>query len=260
MEAPIDKVKRIDEYGISYALDLEFELHLVKSRNKLLLDLISSLRPKVVLEVGCGLTSTLEEMNDTMRDTSFLDTWIIMEPNSMFYESMINRIQPDSRVELINEFIEDSVQQVINQYSPVDLVICSSVLHEVPNLEQVLIALRQIVPQDKTLHVNVPNSHSLHRRLAVSMGLIEQENEMSDRNIELKQCRVFNLTELERIICDAGFEVIESGGYFIKPFTHNQMAELPFLNEELLDGLYRLGRSLPDLAAEIFVNARNNAK
>jgi len=52
---------------------------------------------------------------------------------------------------------------------------------------------------------------------------------------------------------------MDSGSYFIKPFTHAQMQQLieaGILTTALIDGLIRMEQHLPGLGAEIFVNAR----
>jgi hypothetical protein len=60
-------------------------------------------------------------------------------------------------------------------------------------------------------------------------------------------------------VCESfGFAVVDRGSYFVKPFTHSQMARLHsngFLDSSMLDGLFRLTRHLPDLGSEIYVNA-----
>ena len=88
------------------------------------------------------------------------------------------------------------------------------------------------------------------------MGLIQSEKDLGERNILLQQARIFSIEELTAILKEQGFEIIETGGYFIKPFTHSQMDNLPFMTPELLDGLFQLGRKLPEIASEIYVNAR----
>jgi hypothetical protein len=58
------------------------------------------------------------------------------------------------------------------------------------------------------------------------------------------------------MLASAGFSVRDSGGYFLKPFTHAQMESIAALmTPDILDGLWQLGRELPDLASEIFVDA-----
>jgi hypothetical protein len=57
-------------------------------------------------------------------------------------------------------------------------------------------------------------------------------------------------------VAAAGFEIEGSGGIMLKPFTHAQMESLPFTTPSLLSGLELLGSELPDLAAEVYVEAR----
>ena len=55
------------------------------------------------------------------------------------------------------------------------------------------------------------------------------------------------------------WEVVESGGYLLKPFTHAQMQGLVdggTIDRTMLKGLHELGRKFPALASAIYVNAR----
>jgi hypothetical protein len=84
------------------------------------------------------------------------------------------------------------------------------------------------------------------------MNLVSDTHQRSERNESLGQPRVFDRASLEAMITEAGFSVAQGGGYFIKPFTHAQMAALPFLEQRLIEGLNRLGGELPELASEIY--------
>jgi hypothetical protein len=103
----------------------------------------------------------------------------------------------------------------------------------------------------------VSNAYSLHRRLAAESGLIDDVHDLSERNRDLAQYRVFDLDSLRAVVTAAGFAPHEAGGICLKPFTNAQMAQvLPLLPTDVLRGLERLGRQLPELASEIYVNAR----
>ncbi len=67
---------------------------------------------------------------------------------------------------------------------------------------------------------------------------------------------MFDNVSLREVVTAAGFEVETSVGYMLKPFTHAQMEACDFLTGQLLSGLFVLGEELPDLASEIYVNAR----
>ena len=137
------------------------------------------------------------------------------------------------------------------------VVICSSILHEVPSSQAMLKAIRTTMDSRSLLHVNVPNAASLHRRLAMAMGLISALDTMSERNILLQQHRIYDFASLTGDLEQAGFTVLQKGGYLVKPFTHQQMEAIsPVLGKIVLDGLFELGKREPELASEIFINAK----
>jgi hypothetical protein len=153
--------------------------------------------------------------------------------------------------------MEDAVEQVADLFpDKVEAAICSGVLPEVPQPAQMLRAIRFVIqPSGGRLHVNVPNALSLHRRLARAMDLIPDEWTMSERNVALRQFVVFDADALSGLVKAAGFTIEETGGIMLKPFTHAQMEALPFETPALLHGLDLLGSELPDLAAELYVEA-----
>jgi hypothetical protein len=112
-------------------------------------------------------------------------------------------------------------------------------------------------PDPKGSSVNVPNATSFHRLLAKSMGLINDIKSPSTRNTELLQHRVYDVSSLRKEIEAIGLVMVGNGGYLVKPFTHAQMESIsPYIGEDVFDGLFHLGKSLPDLASEIFIEAR----
>ena len=93
------------------------------------------------------------------------------------------------------------------------------------------------------------------------MGLIADTQEISARNLSLLQHRVFNMRSLQADLAIAGMRVIDEGGYLVKPFTHAQMEQVSqLLGGGVLDGLFHLGREMPELASEIFVEVVREAR
>lgn len=91
------------------------------------------------------------------------------------------------------------------------------------------------------------------------MELINDEHAMSERNILYQQHSVFDIEGLKNILEDNGFEIINSGSYFVKPFTHSQMYEMmckSIIDEKVLDGLYEMTEYMPEMGSEIYVNVR----
>lgn len=245
--------ERADQYQSAYMADYGFESVMVHYRRELLLERLDKLRPGVVVEIGCGS----ELLYDTwLQRGGSAECWIIVEPSEQFYEIAANSNLPN--LHAIRGYFERSVLKV-KEYLPKqpDMVICSSLLHEVPSAPDLLAAIQKILGNFSLLHLNVPNSESLHRRLAKAMGFIADTKSISDRNSRLLQHRVYDMQSLKADLEASGLSVIEEGGCFVKPFTHSQMEKIaPVLGEHILRGLYLLGKEMPELASEIFVEAR----
>jgi hypothetical protein len=182
--------------------------------------------------------------------------WVIVEPARDFADIAEAYAQHEPRVSVHRGFFEDVAPALIEREGPFDLVVLSGLLSELSEPDVVLGAARDAAGESGIVHINVPNAYSLHRRLARAMGLIADEHTMSDRNKALNQYRNYDADSLREDVEKAGLRVQEAGGYFLKPFTHAQMEGVTrLLGREILPGLWQLGRELPELASEIFVNA-----
>jgi SAM-dependent methyltransferase len=225
---------------------------MVHARQRLLHDLLTTIRPEIVVEVGCGS----DLLCNTPNAMDGVEQWVIVEPASEF-AAHARKNAGDRRVEVVQDFFENATSELLRTcMRPPDLVICASVLNEVPNPEALVDAAHRVLAESRgVLHANVPSALSIHRRLARKMGLIDSEYQPSARNKLLRQERIFDRESLERLVRAAGFQVRNSGGYFLKLFTHKQMESMPFLTPALLDGLWELGHEFPDLASEVFVTA-----
>jgi SAM-dependent methyltransferase len=245
--------ERIDQYADLYLEEYGFETAMVSARQRLILELLERTRPKVVLEIGCGIDLLAARMEKARVPVA---QWIIVEPAERFFDAARSLKMGATRLDVIRGFFEDSVEAVraCCTQAP-DLVVCSGLLGEIEQPEALLRAARSLLGPSGVLHVNVANAYSLHRRLARSMGIIESEHQLTERNRRFAQYRVYDRGSLAALAQNAGFRVVEQGGYFIKPFTHAQMQSLGgLISPEMLDGLWTLGRELPELASEIYVN------
>lgn len=244
---------RIKKYQQEYLDDYAFEAILVGYRQKVVLERLCRKGPRTVLEIGCGANLVCEKYH---QQGGTADRWLIVEPGDEFCARAAKSTAPN--VTVIQGFVEDSPERIRSQLdAPPDFILCSSVLHEVPDPQSLLAAVTGLMGPNTTLHVNVPNASSMHRRLAAAMGLITDLKSMSDRNKKLMQHRVYDRRFLAEQLASFPLVVEAEGGYFIKPFTHAQMSAVAnAIGVPVLDGLFELGRQLPELASEIYVEAR----
>lgn len=109
--------------------------------------------------------------------------------------------------------------------------------------------------KDTVILVDVPNIRSFHLLWAYVSGLLDNIGELTSTALKLQQNSTFDLDSLSRIIKQAGFSIVDTGSYFIKPFNHKKMLDLMqggFIDEKLMDGLDLLVKFFPDNGSEIY--------
>lgn len=246
-------VRDIADYERAYAAS-EFEPVQARMRKRKLLEVLAGWQPQCLLEIGCGSDPLFNHYRRFER-------CCVVEPGATFARQARRQAGGDARIRIVEAFIEEAAERLAGE--SFDCIVASGLLHEVPDCERVLAAIAHLCSPSTRVHVNVPNARSLHRLLALEMGLVDDLRELSPRQRELQQCRTFDIDGLAGMCTAAGFEVIERGSYFVKPFTHSQMARLQtagVLDAPMLDGLYALERHLSGLGSEIFVHLRRTPR
>lgn len=99
----------------------------------------------------------------------------------------------------------------------------------------------------------VPNSHSLHRQIAVKMGILENENSLNETDIKNGHRRVYNYNSLKNDFFAAGLKIKFSGGYWLKPLSNSQIDD--FFTPQMNNSFIELGELYPEIAAEIYIVA-----
>lgn len=243
---------RIEKYEMHYSNDYGFESVMVKARQRYIVELIRELKPTTVVEVGCGV----DQLFDHVSDCDSIEKWVIVEPAKSFVEKAKEHFLDEQRVDIIQGFVEDVARDHGGRIAGCDLCIVSGLLHEVEKPLDILLSIKSFLSPTSMIHVNVPNALSMHRQMALHMNLIDSVYDFSNRNATLMQRSVFDMKSLKDLMAQAGFDSQASGGYLIKPFTHKQMEEvLDSLGSGIIEGLWNLGVSYPELASEIYINA-----
>lgn len=238
--------KSIDAYTEEYMKDYGFEAEMVRYRRALLLERLAHHTPATVVELGCG--ADLQATGYQAQGGAW-DQWVVVEPSEVFAQCARDSGLPNLTV--IQDFFENVDTGIPDNPG---LLLCSGLLHEVPDADLLIGAMRARMGPKTVLHINVPNARSMHRQLAQAMGLIDDLKAISPRNAALQQPRVYDMDDLVQQLERHKLKVASSGGYLVKPFTHQQMAPLvEDLGRSVMDGLYMLGQQNPDMASEIYV-------
>lgn len=244
---PQDAVRDLVDYGERYH-HLPFEPVQADYRRRRVLAQVAAHAPRRLLEVGCGDRPLFLDLPEQQT--------VVVEPTHVFAETARRLAAGRPEVTVVEALLEDV--RIVDLGGAFDMVVVSGLLHEVPDPQRLLRSARQACGAGGVVHVSVPHAGSLHRLLAVTMGLIPEPAARSENQRLLQQRQAYDAAELERELVDAGLQVRDRGSILVKPFTHAQMQQLVdcgFMTAEMLDGLDRLAERLPELGSEIWVEA-----
>lgn len=142
---------------------------------------------------------------------------------------------------------------LFEEYEPsesFDVVLATHILEHITDPVYVLRRIRNWLSPHGVLIVLVPNAHSLHRLVAVKMGLLEFSNQLNDLDMALGHRRVYDMQLLSDHLGQAQWHIVAQGGVFYKPLTNQQIND--WFTVEMMDGFYRLGKDFPEYAAEVY--------
>ncbi len=244
-------MRDLDKYAEQYVNHSGFEAQMVCFRRRKVLEILAELPHARILEIGCGTDSLFNHLTD-------FESFVVLEPIESFVETALGQAHGDPRISILHGFLESRSDQLRSH--TFDLVIASSVLHEVEKPTLFLESLNSVCSKRTIAHLNVPNALSLHRLLAVEMGLIKDPFTPSDLARTFQRTSSFDLSSLKELVQSCHFTVLSEGSYFLKPFSNRQMLQLvdhEIVPETFLDALYTIVENqLPELGAEIFVNVK----
>lgn len=162
----------------------------------------------------------------------------------------------ESLLEKAKEIYKDKVTAYVSLFETFeskekfDTVLATFVLDHVADHMAVLRQARTWLAEDGVLIIMVPHALSLHRRLAVYMGMQKEEADLGETDIALVHRRVFTIERLERDLAALGYKVVEKGGMLSKALPQGMMTEF---SDEMLKGLVELGSRMPMEYAAVLV-------
>jgi SAM-dependent methyltransferase len=136
---------------------------------------------------------------------------------------------------------------------PYEVVLAMHIAEHVDDPVALFAMVREWLAPGGAIVVVVPNADSLHRRLAVRMGLQQRLDDLSPRDHLVGHQRVYNLPGLRADLAAAGFSTEEEFGYQLKTVPNAMMADWP---PELLAALVEISGEIPPaMLANIGVRA-----
>lgn len=235
----------VENYERNY-LNLPFENILREYRKKNILEVLKNFSHKKFLEIGSGPSPMFNDFSD-------FDKMIIVEPGKLFFNMAKKQANSNPNIIIINDLIEN-ISDKLNQET-FDFIVIGGFLHEIDNPDIVLQAVRTICSEKTIIYSFVPNAKSFHRLLAYEMGLTDSIYRKSEHDKLFRRKNVYDICGFNGLLTMNRFRVIDSGSYFIKPFTNSQMNNLlsmGIIDNSSLNGLNKMIKYLPDFGAELW--------
>lgn len=198
-----------------------------------------------VLEIGAGEGPVTRYLSERFAEVEAI------EPADAYFAKLKERFGENGNVRLHHGLFEN-----IDIAGKFPLVIACGVLEHVEKPQDFLDKAKQLLESGGILTGTVPNATSMHRRIGVAMGMMQEVHELSEQDHKVGHYRYYDFDTLRDELKDAGFKNIKTEGIVLKPFPNSKMDDL---SEAFCDALFQVGRALPDWGAEIFFRAEKGA-
>jgi 2-polyprenyl-3-methyl-5-hydroxy-6-metoxy-1,4-benzoquinol methylase len=177
----------------------------------------------------------------------------IIEAASDHVEKAREHFRDNRRVTVNQTLFEDYVPE--DRY---DTILMSGVIKHIPDDVGFLRQARAWLKPDGVVIACTQNSHSFHRRLGTYMGLEAAPDAHNKRDREVFNVHQYDRFKWRALFLDAGYEVEELAGVFLKILSTEQMMYLGQKYDvmQIMEGLRQLGKELPDYAWYLYLTAR----
>jgi len=139
-----------------------------------------------------------------------------------------------------------------------DTIVASFVLEHVEDPVFVLKNAMNWLKDNGKLIAIVPHADSLHRRLAVAMGMQQKTSDLGDTDRRMGHRRVYDIPSFEHDLTAAGYNIEEKKGFIIKLLPQSLMTGF---SDQLLQGFMQLSEHMPiDYASTIAFVCRKRRK
>lgn len=115
--------------------------------------------------------------------------------------------------------------------------------------------LKKYKNPESNLYIVVPNGDSLSRHIAVAMGIMERNTDITDFEKKIGHYHTFTRETLQQDIEKVGLNIVKSGGIMPKIFSNGQYDKAfsaGILSEEFFEASFKLSDRYPDICASIY--------
>lgn len=151
----------------------------------------------------------------------------------------------------------NTINLLFEEYNPLekfDCIIATHVLEHLDNPSDLLIKMKSWLNPNGKIIIIVPNKESIHRQLAVIMGIQGELDSLSPRDVIVGHQRVYSIETLSNEVLNAGYKIEDVKGFFLKPLPNSMMIGYSL---ELIKALNGISTIIPNhLLANIGIVAK----
>jgi len=193
---------------------------------------------KIALEVGCGNGYSTERLCKIFPD------YEVIEPSKNNIE-LLNQRVPGLTIH--NVLLEDFIPQ--HKY---DYIFFLNIIEHVIDPVACLKILADLIKDVGLIFISSPNGMSLNRRAGLLMGLLDSYETLAPKDHQVGHRRLYTVNMLTDHCNQAGLEVLEMKGIYLKPLSEKQMYEL---GDKAIRAFHELGEEIPEYCATIMAIA-----
>lgn len=220
-----------DGYAAIYDPDSDFDRHFTLGTSELVAPRIQA--GETVLELGCAAGLMTERLARRGASVVAVDR----EPAYLARLAARGLERVSCRTADLERYADDAVY---------DHVVATNVLHELDDPHGLLVRARRWLAPGGVLHVSLQNPDSIHRLVALELGLIERTEDVSELGLRYATRRIWSAAAFAELAASAGLVVRCREPVMLKPLPNALMATLP---DELLAGLMRVAHRFPEHGA-----------
>ena len=150
----------------------------------------------------------------------------------------------------LNIEIKETYFEKFSTEEKFDVIIMGFILEHVDDPFDILKQYLQFLAPGGSIFVAVPNAEVMNRRLGQLAGLLDDISELSQNDYLLGHKRYYTVSSLTKVIKEAGYNIKNIEGIYLKPFTTSQIINLD-LDQKIIDALCKLGLAYPELSCGI---------
>ena len=225
--------------GSRFAADFDYKMHHYNIR---LFE--SFLKNSNCLELGCyhgAMTKKLANVSQKVTAIDFDDVCVASTKENCREESNVTVLQAD--------FFD------YEGYEKHDVIYFSHTLEHIEDDRKLLEVIYTKMKKDALLITIVPNGESLSRKIAVKMGIMEDELIVTDFEKSIGHFRTYSMQKFQELFKSFPFSEFKFGGIMPKIFSNHQFdqsLECNIIDDKFLDALFELSDEYTQICASIY--------